>query len=46
MRNGVQEERAFSMDHVERLGWCIVLGRLEGNAWDWDEMAWRRRDER
>lgn len=41
MKHGVPEERAFAMDHLERLAWMIVIGQAEGNTWDWSTMAWR-----
>ena len=43
MRNGVAEERAFDMGHLERLAYCVVFGRFEGGEWDWNAMEWRKR---
>jgi len=40
VRNGVPFDVAFSLDAAERTAWIVVLGELEGLAWDWGSMRW------
>jgi len=39
-RNGVPFDVAFSLDAAKRTAWIVVLGELEGMAWDWGAMRW------
>jgi len=40
VRDGVPFDVAFSLDAAERTAWIVVLGELEGLAWDWGAMRW------
>jgi hypothetical protein len=31
------------MDDELRAAWCIKIGELEGNEWDWAALRWRER---
>jgi hypothetical protein len=42
IKHGVDLDVAFSMDHIMRRAWLIVLGQSEGGNWDWDLNCWRK----
>ena len=41
VRNGVPFDVAFSLEEAERRAWIVVIGELDGMAWDWGAMQWR-----
>lgn len=43
IRNGVDVDRAFSMNPVEALAMAVVFGGFEGNDFDWSAMRYKER---
>lgn len=43
IRNGVAEEKAWSLSKVERLARAITFMAFEGVDWDWDRMQPKER---
>jgi hypothetical protein len=43
VKNGVPFDVAFSLNDIDRLAYEIILGRMEGNEWDWGSMGWAER---
>ena len=37
---GVPFDIAFSLSDTERLAFVVVMGTLDGNVFDWDELRW------
>lgn len=44
VKNGVPFDVSFSLEPYERLAYCVTFGEFEGNKWDWQAMAWQKRD--
>ena len=41
MRSGVNFDVAFSLDDIDRTGWCIILSEMDGREFDFDTMTFK-----
>lgn len=42
-RNGIPWDVIMGMDVVERQGYCMALGSLDGGEFDWTACKWKDR---
>lgn len=35
---------AFSLDDAQAMAWAIIFGQFDGGEWNWNRMAWERRE--
>lgn len=40
VRCGVPFDLAFSLDCAERLAFIVIMGTLDGQAFDWTKLCW------
>ena len=44
VKNNVPFDVAMSFDETDLLAWNVILNELDGAAFDWDNMRWRKRE--
>ena len=42
VKNGVPFDLAFALDEITRSAYCIVFGRFDGGAFNWDSFSWEK----
>ncbi len=42
-KNGVPWDVVMNLDAVERRGFCIAAGIIDGGTFDWNTLRWERR---
>ncbi len=42
--NGIPFDVAMSLEPHEALGFCVIFGELNGGEFDWEAMAWVKKD--
>ncbi len=43
VRCGVPWDVAWCLPDADALAYCVVFGELDGGAFDWSAMAWKKR---
>ncbi len=41
-KNGVPWDVVMDLDDIERRGFCIAAGIVEGGTFDWNVLSWRK----
>lgn len=39
---GIPWAEIMEMDAVERQGWCVAAGTVEGGKFNWNTLAWEK----
>jgi hypothetical protein len=40
VKNGVPFDVAFSLSLIERRGFVVAFGEMQGARYDWDKLSW------
>jgi len=43
VKNNVPFDVAFSLGPAEKIAYCVAMGEIEGNSFDWETMSWRKK---